>query len=248
MIIIDILGGEADGKRLILYSNNYKAESTLKDDKFDVKIYSNNIIENNNYMKIPFIRGIYIYLMQNVSEGSNKRKVTINLFDILAIFIYLLDKLYFKISLMDYVYILFMIMHISLVRDRNIIELHGAEHMIANYYNKFHSIDINDINKIKKSSIVHIRCGTNFYGIQIFILLLLKLFINDYMIRFFIMTSLVYEISSSDSKILYYITYPLYTMGMFIQRLFFVRQPKDAHIEQAIKTVQELEKYENNRK
>lgn len=247
MIIINILGGEADGKKLILYSNNYKAESIYNKDEFEVKVTSHKMTENNKYTQIPFIRGIYIYLMQNVSEGK-KKKVTINIFDIIALFLYLLGNIIFKISLMDYIYVLFMLIHgFSVLFDKNIAELHGAEHMISNYYNKFHKISMNDINKIKKSSVVHSRCGSNFYGMQIIVLLLLKLFINDYMIRYFIMTSLVYEISSSDSKFIYYLTYPLYAFGMLTQRLFFVKQPKYKDIEQAIQTVQELEKYERTK-
>jgi len=249
VVKMDILGGEADGKKLILYSDHYKAESIFKDNELEIKVTSNKMTENNKYTQIPFIRGIYIFFMQKVSKGDKKkRKITINIFDIMALFLYLLDNIIFRISLMDYVYILFMLIHgFSVLFDKNIAELHGAEHMISNYYNKFHKISINDINKIKKSSVVHSRCGSNFYGMQIIILLLLKFLIDDYMIRYFIMTSLVYEISSSDSKILYCITYPLYIIGMLMQRLFFVKQPKDIDIKQAIKTVQELEEYDNER-
>lgn len=247
MIIIDILGGEADGKKLILYSDNYKAESIYINDKLEIKVDSHVIAENNKYTQIPFIRGIYIFFMQNVTKGE-KRKITIKLFDILALFVYILGN-FIKISLMDYIYVLFMLVHgISASLDKSVIELHGAEHMITNYYNKFHKIDTNDIERIRKVSIIHKRCGSNFYIIQVIILLLLKFFINDYMIRYFIMISLIYEISSSDSKLVYCITYPLYVIGMLIQRLFFVRKPKDKDIEMAIKTVKELEKYENSRK
>lgn len=252
MIIINILGGgTAPNLTLTLYSDNYKATSIYdKDCKLEIKVESHGLTNKNKYMKISFIRGLYIYIFENVTTSGNIRKIKLNLLDLISIAIYILDKLYFKISLMDYVYVLFTIMCcvIALI-DTRMIEVHGAEHMIANYYDKNHKVNLSDMSEIRKASIMHKRCSTNFYGIKLAILFLLKIFINDFMIRFILMISFEYEIiKNKDNKIIYCLSYPLYSVGMLIQRIFFVRQPKDKDIEQAIRTVQELEKYENKDK
>ena len=52
-------------------------------------------------------------------------------------------------------------------------------------------------------------------------------------------------IQNRDDKILYYLYYPLYALGKWTQKVFFVKQPRDKYIEMAIKTAMELEKYEN---
>lgn len=252
MIIINILGGGTTNYcELELYSDNFKATSKYnKNYKLEIKVEPSEIDIKNKYAKIPFIRGLYIYLFQNVTTSKKSRKFKLNGFNLIAMVIYILDKFYLKISLMDYVYVLFTLLYfIIALANKRMIELHGAEHMIGNYYDKCHKVDLNDINEIKKTSIIHERCSSNYFIMKIVILFSLKIFINDFMIRFILMISLKQEIISErdNNKIIYYLTYPLYSIGMLTQRIIFVRYPKDKDIEQAIKTILELEKYENNK-
>lgn len=249
MIIIDILGGGTEQNlELHLYSNNHKATSKYdKDGNFQIKVEEHHMNNKSKIIRMPFIRGLYIYFSENVTDSENKRKITLNLLDVIVVIIYMLDKFYLKISLMDYVYVLFICFYFILALvHKNMVELHGAEHMLTNYYDKNHKANLSDINEIKKYSIIHERCGSNFYGINLAILLLLKIFINDFIVRFIIMQSLSYEIATmKKNNIVYYLIYPLLAFGMLTQKLFFVKQPKDKDVEQAIRTVQELEKYEN---
>lgn len=248
MIAINLLGGGTTNNcKLILYSDNFKAISEYnKEGELEINVTSHKIISKNKLKKVPFLRGIYTHILKNVSKSENGNiKLTLESINVIVLIGYIIERFILKINIMDYIYLLYdCIIFIVIVTNKNMIELHGAEHMIDNYYRK--NKNLNDIDTIKSFSIIHKQCSTNDYGIELAILFLLKLFISDFLIRFLLMRSIMYEIdyNKNRSKLIKYVTYPLYGFGMLTQRLFFVRYPKDKDINQAIQTVKELERHE----
>jgi uncharacterized protein YqhQ len=237
VIIINLIGGATSDKgRLIYYTFNHIATSEYKDGKLEINVMSSNLHIKNIFLRMPFIRGIII----NIAQSQT------NIFILLVA--YILDILLLKISLADFIYFVITVyLFLSIRTNKTMRELHGAEHMIFNYYNKYKKINMNEMDQIKKSSILSGQCGTNNYIINIVVLFLFKFIINDFMIRYFLMISLVYELNYlyAKYKTTHYLLNIIFKPTTLLQRMFFVYPPKDKDIEQAIRTVEELEKYEH---
>ena len=242
-----ILGGSTTSDlELTFYSEKYKITSQYTiDNILKIHLSPHDMNKTNKFSKLPFIRGLYIYISKKFT-GTNLKTLKMDWLFILFIAVYILDNFFLHLSLSDYIYTSFIFFHfVVAVKNKRMIELHGAEHMIGNYYDKHNEVSLENIEEVKKHSIIHERCGSNFFGIKLTILFLSKFFIRDFMVRFAIMEALAYEIIAyRENKIVYYLSYPLYMLGMWGQKFFFVRYPKDEDIKMAITTVLVLENEE----
>lgn len=239
-----ILGGSTtDTLELIFYSPNYVISAQYRDDKLNFNIDKHGISQYSKLGETPFLRGIYIYL----SRFIGRSRIEFNLVQAIFFIGYIIDKFFLNVSLMDYIYVLFILSHLLVIRiNKDMCELHGAEHMIGNYFDIHDSVTLENINEVKKCSILHERCSTNYLIFKVICILALRLIVGDFLIRFILTIALHYEfIQNRDDKMLYYLYYPLYALGKWTQKVFFVKQPRDKYIEMAIKTAMELEKYEN---
>ena len=244
---MNLLGGEATiEKQLGYYSDNFISTTYVNEDTQEITttIIKNTMNKKQWYYHIPVLRGITIYFIQEFTKG---KKFIPDGRIILVPIIYLVDKFFLHIGLMNYFYIGFLLLLLLVARLNNdMTELHGAEHMCATYYNENKTISVAEINEIKKTSRFHKQCGTTLIMKNIILFLILSIFIKDYFIKFFLVTGITYEIFKyQDNKVMKVLLYFDTMISKFIQLNIFTKDPKDIHIKMAIDAINKLENMEN---
>jgi uncharacterized protein YqhQ len=172
---MNILGGNTNGNSITYYSDHYIATSTLNAATGEIStVYKKHNIDTKNILyKIPLIRGLVLDIMTNIWETL----------------IFILGYFILKNPDINYLYLGYIFVSIIKVHFNDMNKLHGAEHKVFNAYES--NIDLTDIKRIKECSIVNKKCGTTSYFINLFILYGSWLFIDNFLIRYFLMTALV---------------------------------------------------------
>jgi len=243
---MEILAGGATNENSIYFkSNNYIVTATLnkKENTFDLE--EKKLSKNNKTInKIPIINLLYRLLTSLTIKKDNY--TSINVLPCGLLLIYLIDKIFLHIYLVDYIYVLYFAFLVIYAKFLNIKEMHGAEHMTINYYFKNHHVSEQDIEKIYKENKSIFACGTTCYIIILISLFLLKLIINDFMIRFIVSYIFAHEIIciSYKNKFFKRLFSPLFFISGLIQELLFISKPKEIHLKMAIAVINRLEELE----
>lgn len=234
-----IQGGSASAEgQLVLYSNNYIVAVSLNEKRDIIVSHQKHNLNSKNIIgKIPFVRGVYVNTKQSLDQIG---------YIVFALILYILDKLIFKIHLMDYVYFAYILILSCSTKFSNMSNLHGAEHAITNYYNKHHTIENIQEDILKKESRIHDRCGTTLIIYNLIFIYGMLFITRDFLIRFLVSMALSYEIViiKENNVLIRTILLPFKLISRFIQKYVFVSEPRDIDIKMAIKAVEKLEELE----
>lgn len=115
------------------------------------------------------------------------------------------------------------------------LKYHGAEHKIANWFNKNAQDD--EIKEIQKYSRIHLRCGTNLYGTIILFQIIAS-------ISFAFFNYHITEFVTSILPLFLYTSFPFNILGLLIQ-FITTSEPLDEHVEVAYAAISEALKHPN---
>lgn len=243
--------------------------------KKGVKIKKESLpgIVKTAWFKIPIIRGFFQLILMlylgikaliwsaEQSEGAKLKtselflsvgfaiSLAIGLFVLLP---FLISKLFFKgflFNVMDgllrVVFFVVYIVVIGRLEDvKEMFQYHGAEHKVVNCYE---ARKIISLEKAKKCSIIHKRCGTAFIGIVLVVsIFLFSLIRGSWQIKLFsriflipLIAGISYELLKLNAKRETFVTKILVYPGLLIQRLT-TKEPTNEQLEIAVKVINHL--------
>lgn len=237
-----VRGAASNNNTLNFETANYKVEAKLNKNSFSLE--ESEIKSKNKFIaNIPIINNLYNLIMKFIIKENGI--TTINILPVGLVIIYIIDKFYFRMLLPDITYFLYIIFLGIYVKRIKIDKIHGAEHMVLNYYLK-HS-KTSSVKNIRKESTACFACGTTHMIIILCFLFVLKIFIDDFILRYIISYLLSSNIIlySSQYKIIYNILTPLFWISGMVQKILFVSKPEKIHLEMGIAVINKLEQLEN---
>jgi uncharacterized protein YqhQ len=126
----------------------------------------------------------------------------------------------------------------NVIKVKQFLQYHGAEHKIINAYENKKSITIDEI---RKCSRIHYRCGTIYVIFLIICNFIIEQFIQTSIIsiKFLLTVGITYEIYKN--KFLYKIGFKyLYILGGYIQKYLTTLEPNEKQIEVGIVCLNKL--------
>ena len=204
--------------------NDIIVTKTIKDDKetkLEVFIY-----------KIPFVRAYWIISKIFVT----KMGLFLLLFGIA--FSYFLYKIVpNQVTHSNYYHLLIIPISLLLFNKCSKVKYyHGAEHKVANDYEKNGNVSIDSA---MNQSCVNDNCGTNLYvGLIVISGLLVPLFHSGVMLLGW---GISYEVMRSDNNIVMWIIKPIYFVGSLLQKYVFTSEPSRDQLEVAVMAFKGLE-------
>lgn len=162
------------------------------------------------------------------------------------IIIYLVDKFKFQMNLPLYAYISYLLFLAIIMKVNAIGKIHGAEHMIYNYYTKHKSINENNLEEVKHEKRSVFACRTTRWILILIFMVALQFILSDWL--------LIYIISYITAREIVFISYkydkvktifsPLYFVSGIIQTVLYTETPRDIHLLMGIKSINRLEELE----
>lgn len=241
--MIDILGGSAStGNSISYYSKHYISNATFDKDTKNIKItYKEHSLRKEAFhQKIPFIR-VLINIFHQKFIGGNEQ-IQLDAFAILYILIYIFDRVFFKMNLLEYLYLAYYFLVFLVAKFSDLSKLHGAEHATYNYYIKNDNFE--HVENIRNEKLTVDRCSTTY------IILTLALFytirIDDYILRYLICIALTGEIVKliENNKIFTMLGRPIILLSRLFQKIIFTRKPDIIHVQMAVGAIKKLEELE----
>lgn len=243
--MIDILGGTASTQNSInYYSKHYIAIASLDDSTKDITVtYKDHGLSNRNLQKIPFIRVLVSTFHQKFISPTESFQL--DGFAILYVLIYLIDKVFLKLNMLEYLYGIYFFVVFIVSKYSDLAKLHGAEHATYNYYNKKGNLD--NIESIRNEKLTVDRCGTTSIILNLILFYTIK--IDDYILRYLICVVLTGEIVRliDNSKIFNRIGTPIILLSRLFQKIIFTKKPDVIHVSMAIEAIKKLEELEEKR-
>jgi len=230
-----LLGGRAGYNSVMFESETHISTATRKENDIIVnKILKDDKetkLENFLY-KIPFVRAYWIILKLIFT------KFGLLLLALSLIYSYCLYN-FEPSSLQNSRYYNFIILPISMLLFNKCSKTkyyHGAEHKVANDYEKNGKVSIETS---MNQSCVNDDCGTNLYiGLIIISGLLVPLVHSGAMLLGW---GITYEIMRSDNRIVMWVVKPIYFVGSLLQKYVFTSEPSRDQLEVAVMAFKGLE-------
>jgi uncharacterized protein YqhQ len=238
-----IYGGTTTSANTITYySEHYIATAILNKDTEDINvIYANDeTFHKHWYMNIPILRCIISNMYQSHVDAD--RYLKINILEIFFLIFYIIEKIFTNINLLEYMYGIYFLIYFAAMKRSDVTKLHGAEHAVYNYYDKFNKYD--DVEAIRNENRTVDSCGTTstLLNISLFYLIM----IDDVLIRYFLSIGLAVEIVRliDNYKFFKFIGKPVIQLSRLMQLTLTTRKPEVIHIKTAIAAIKKLEELE----
>lgn len=234
---MNLLGGRAGFNSVTFESETHSATATRNGKNIIVvkNIKESKETKLDNFLNdIPFIRAYWlIFKIFTIKSG-------LIYFTVCLFLSYIIHKIKIVPSTpmtIDYNSLILMLIILVLINKFTKIKYyHGAEHKVANDFEKNGKASINTS---MKESCVNDDCGTNlFVGLIIITTLLFPIF---YFWSGLLGWGLNYEIMRSDNRIAKIIVKPIYFIGNILQKYIFTSEPSRDQLEVAIRALKELE-------
>lgn len=241
---MEIVGGSAsDDNKLILYTKHFSAISSIDESGNTLtQSFPHKMNKEHFFSHLLFIRYLIVWFQQEFIEGKT---LNINLAYLVPITLYVLDKIFWHLDIVSYLYIIYSIIILfTFNRCKQQIHLHGAEHQVVNYYNRTHEINYDNIADIKRETTYNSACGTFFMLSDPLFMGILSLFIHDFFIKFLLIKMIMPEIIHCENKFVNILFYPLHQLSKWTQLHFTTAIPTYDQVKRGIDCIKELEKCE----
>jgi len=232
---MNILGGRAGYNGVTFESETHISTAIRKGNNIIV----NKIIKDDKKNKlddfihrIPFVR-VYWIILKIIFTKLGLLLIALSL--IYTYYVYNFNPS----SLQNHNYHNFILIPISLLlfnKCSKVKYYHGAEHKVANDYEKNGNVSIDSA---MNQSCVNDNCGTNLYvGLIVISGLLVPLFHSGVMLLGW---GISYEVMRSDNNIVMWIIKPIYFVGSLLQKYVFTSEPSRDQLEVAVMAFKGLE-------